>query len=91
VANPKRIGLLLGAGASCPLKLPLMTDFIPKDFRDSVTEPHARIIYDIAVNWSWSQRAEALDFEFLYTAVDAVAHLQSDDLLALAFVTRIEI
>src|SRR5207302_1960083 len=80
------IGLLWGAGASRPLGLPLMTDLLPPQFREAIGDADQEVIFDIAFNWSMAQHPTSLDFELLYTAVDALASLQSQDLLALAFV-----
>ncbi len=69
---PKRIGLLLGAGASRPLGLPLMTDLIPPDFRASLGDADQEVVFDMAFNWSMAQHPTSLDFEVLYTAVDTL-------------------
>jgi len=63
-----------------------MTDLLPPQFRESIGDADQEVIFDMAFNWSMAQHPTSLDFELLYTAVDALATLQSQDLLALAFV-----
>lgn len=84
LSAPKRIGLLLGAGASRPLGLPIMTDLLPEDYRESLAV-EVRPAYDMALNWALSQGDGKPDFELLYTAVDAYTTLESEDLAAVPF------
>jgi hypothetical protein len=78
------IGLLLGAGASKPLNLPTMVDFLPEDFRRSL-EDDVQIMYDVVLNWTLSQGSGEPDFELIYTATDGLTILQPEDPASIAF------
>jgi hypothetical protein len=79
-----RVTLLTGAGASKPLGLPTMDELLPHRFGESLPRGQ-RDVLDMAANWAMMQNPEVLDFEHLFTGVDLLAHLSSDDALAMAF------
>lgn len=81
------VGIFTGAGASEPLKLPVMKDMLDNEFRsETVDEGLEQHIYDVTANWAAAESEDdTVDFELLYTAVDRFTNLNISDLEALPF------
>lgn len=79
-----KVTVLTGAGASSPLKMPVMADFLPRDFRDRLAGD-VQILFDIAANFALREKLGYLDFELLFTATSTIASMEPDDDIALAF------
>lgn len=81
--SPKHVAVLTGAGASKPLGLPTMENFLDKNFRHRPPDAEKRIL-DMAVNWA-NRVSGTQDFELIYTAVDRLARMEQGDLVSLPF------
>lgn len=71
-AITRKIVLLTGAGASKPLGLPLMADFVDEEYLRGGSDP-AQIVAHLGMEWARGI-TRGLDFEYVYT----LAHLLSD-------------
>ena len=70
--NRRSIVFLTGAGASRPLDLPLMADFVGEAFLEEGTDS-AQVVAHLGLEWARGI-TKAIDFEYIYT----LAHLLSE-------------
>lgn len=80
---PQRIALLTGAGASRPLGLPVMNELVDDSWRSTLGVEEHKVLYDMAANWA--SKDGVVDFEMLYTAVDAFVAMSRTDLASVPF------
>jgi SIR2-like protein len=85
-AGAGRVALLIGAGASKPLGLPVMENLLSPEFITRLGDNNVRRwVFDMAANWSFDTARNSIDFERLYTAVDALSTVTTDDLASIPF------